>query len=50
MKRFSFRRFSQSKQVIKGLINTTSSYCLRFTFDANKIDLKSLKVLILDGL
>ena len=39
--------YSQYRQIFESLINTTSFYCLPF---ANKIDLKSLKVLILDGL
>ena len=41
--------FSQCRQVAGGLINTTSS-CLHFKICANKIDLKSLKVLILESL
>ena len=49
---FSFGRFivnvgNLSRQVI---INTTSSYCLPFKICANKLDLKSLNVLKLDGL
>ena len=38
------------RQLIQGLINTTSSYCLPFKICANKIDLKSLNVLVLDGM
>ena len=42
--------YSQYMQVFESLFNTTSSHCLPFKIFANKIDLKSLKVLILDGL
>ena len=42
--------YSQYRQVFESLINITSSYCLPFKIFTNKIDLKSLKVLILDGL
>ena len=42
--------YSQCRQVIKGLSNTTSSYCLPFKIYPNKIDLKSLNVLIIYGL
>ena len=49
MGHFSLPFYSQRRQVIESLINTTSSYCLPFKICANKIDLKSLKVLILDA-
>ena len=41
--------YSQYRQIFESLINTTSYYCLLFKIFANKIDFKSLKVLILDG-
>ena len=51
MGHFSYRRFhSQGRQVIQGLINTTSSYCLPFKICAKKLDLKSLNFLKLDSL
>ena len=42
--------YSQCSQVIQCLINTTSSHGLPFKIYANKFDLESLNVLILDGL
>ena len=48
---FSFLSFyRECMQVIEDLIDTPSSFCLLLKIYANKIDLESLKVLILDGL
>ena len=51
MEHFSFRRFIVNVgKLSMSLIITTSSHCLPVKICANKIDLKSLKVLKFDGL